>query len=510
MRLSIQSKFTLSLLITSLIAVLLVGLAARWLLLREFSQLVQEDAFGRFRISITKYVKAYGSLEQALERENFGAFQRRNEPALHRETSAPEQWSDFRRPDDPEGNFGPGGSPEGSFSEPPPGDGHGVPPQFGEGEPGGMGGPGGPLPGPQTSSQPTNPNDNRQPPYRFMLLDAEGRLRGGEAPFPDGSLAPQSVRKTAFPVVVGGKVVALAVPDAHPNLNQRDVAYLGAVNQALGYALAATFLIAIFLGAFVGRRLGGDLGILTRAVKAVGEGSLGQEVRIRSRDEVGVLAGAFNRMSTELARAREEVEQSAAQIREQAARLQELSIRDDLTGLYNRRYFDEQATSLYAQARRYQQPLTFVVGDIDYFKRINDRFSHAVGDEVLRRIAVVFRTHMRESDVVARYGGEEFVMALINTPAPQAAVACEKLRRALEGYPWHEIHPDLRVTMSLGLCDWLVLGGPEPMIGAADGQLYRAKEEGRNRVSWEKTLPPVLAAIETQLTLQRTNGRGGG
>lgn len=504
MRLSIQSKFTLSLLVTSLIAVLVVGLAARWLLLRDFNQLVQEDAFGRFRISITKYVKAYGSLEQALEREDFGAFQRRHEPALLRETSAPEQWTDFRRPDDPEGDFGPSGSLEGSFSEPPPGAGPGATPPFEQIRPNG---PGGPPPGDRPASPPSSVNDNRQPPYRFMLLDTDGRLRAGDAPFPTGSVAPLAVRKTAQPVVVGGKVAALAVPDAHPNLNRRDLAYLEAVNQALFYALGATLLIAVLLGAWVGRRLGGDLGILTRAVKAVGEGSLGQEVQIRSADEVGALAEAFNRMSTELARTREELELSATQIREQAARLQEQSIRDSLTGLYNRRFFDEQATSLYAQARRYQQPLTFVVGDLDYFKRINDRFSHAVGDEVLRRLARIFRTDMRESDVVARYGGEEFVLALTNTPAPQAAAACEKLRRAVEAYPWHEIHPDLHVTLSLGLCDWLVLGGPEPMIAAADAQLYRSKEEGRNRVSWEKTLPPVLAAIESQLALQR--GQGG-
>lgn len=503
MRLSIQSKFTLSLLAASLIAVLMVGLAARWLLLRDFNQLVQEDAFGRFRISITKYVKEYGSLEQALEREDFGSFQRRNEPALRRETSAPEAWTNFRRPDDPEGDFGPGGPAEGGFEEPAPGAGQEAPPPFSAGGPGG---PGEPSPDAPRGPGEAGGNDSRRPPYRFMLLDPEGRLRAGEATFPTGSVAPLIVRKRAQPVVVGGKVVALAVPDAHPNLNRRDLAYLEAVNQAPLYALGATFFIAILLGALVGRRLGRDLGTLTRAVKAVGEGSLGQEVCIRSQDEVGVLAGAFNRMSTELARAREELEHSAAQIQEQAARLQELSIRDALTGLYNRRHFDEHATSLYAQARRYHQPLTFVVADLDYFKRINDRLSHAVGDEVLRRVAGIFRATMRESDVVARYGGEEFVFALTNTPAPQAAQACEKLRRTIEAYPWHEIHPDLRVTLSLGLCDWLALGGPEPMIGAADAQLYRAKEEGRNRVSWEKNLPPLLAAIETQLTLRRRVG----
>lgn len=339
-----------------------------------------------------------------------------------------------------------------------------------------------------------------------MLLDAEGHLRGGDSNAPFGSLMPASVRKSAQPIIVGGKVVALAVPDANPNLNRRDLAYLGAMGQALWSALGITFVVAIVMGAVVGRRLGRDLGILTRAVEAVGEGSLGQEVRIRSRDEVGVLAGAFNRMSTELVRAREELEQSAAQIREQASRLQELSIRDGLTGLYNRRHFDERVSAAYAQALRYQQPLTLVVGDIDYFKRINDRFSHAVGDEVLRQVARLLRSSIRESDLVARYGGEEFVLAFTNTTSPQGARACEKLRQAIEAHPWHEIHADLRVTMSLGLCDWLSLGGAEQMIGAADAQLYRSKEAGRNRVSWEKAMQPAVKATEPQVML----GQGGG
>ena len=572
MRLSIQSKFTLSLLATSLSAVLLVGLVARGLVLRDFNQMVQEDAFSRFRIGVTRYVKAYGTLENALQKEPFPEFQVRNESQLSRSIARPSQWSEFRGPD-AQGSFGaadpgqqPGGGPgqpaggsfapsSGGFGEQHPGPGggpHGWEGGGPEGEPHdwerrgpgggpqgwegrgpesgpqgwGGGGPGegprgwggGPEGGPQGDGGPpfratAHPADQDEsgakhaaPPYRFMLLDAGGHVRGGESNYPLGSLVPASVRNSAQPIIVGGKVAALAVPDANPNLTRRDQAYLAAMSQALWYALGVTFLIAVAIGAVVGRRLGRDLGILAQAMKAVGEGSLGQEVRIHSRDEVGVLAGSFNWMSTELVRAREELEQSAAQIREQAARLQELSIRDGLTGLFNRRFFDEQAVSIYAQSRRYQQPLTFAVGDIDYFKRINDKFSHAVGDEVLRRVAALLRSTMRESDVVARYGGEEFVLALPNTSASQAAVACNKLRHAIEAHPWHEIHPDLRVTMSLGLCDRLGLGGPEQMIGAADTQLYRSKEEGRNRVSWEKPLTPAPLAAEPQGILRQGHG----
>lgn len=511
MRLSIQSRFTLALLATSLGAVLLMGKVARTLVLRDFNQIVQEDAVSRFRLSITRYVKAYGSLENALKQERFPEFQARTEPKA--DAFNPPAWSPFRGPEGvaPElekpgsqpSELGPGQPVGEEFFEPGGGLPEGGPP--GGGGPAEFGGPARGLPGPEDG--PGRRRSRPEPPYRFMLLDAEGRLRGGESELPIGTLMPASVRRTALPVVVGGKVVAFAVPDANPNLTRQDKAYLNAMGQALQYALGATVVLAVLIGAVVGRRLGRELGVLTRAVEAVGGGSLGQEVRIRSRDEVGVLAGAFNRMSAELVRARAELEQSAAQIQEQASRLQELSIRDGLTGLYNRRHFDERAAALYAQAQRYQQPLTLVVGDIDYFKRINDRFSHAVGDEVLRRVAALLHANVRESDLVARYGGEEFVLALTNTPAPQAAQACDKLRHAIETHPWHEVHPDLRVTMSLGLCDRVSLGGPEQMLGAADVQLYRSKEEGRNRVSWEQPVSVPAAVSEAPVILQQ--GQGG-
>jgi diguanylate cyclase (GGDEF)-like protein len=178
----------------------------------------------------------------------------------------------------------------------------------------------------------------------------------------------------------------------------------------------------------------------------------------------------------------EELQQLNATIREQADMLKELSTRDGLTGLYNRRYFDERAANAYSQAVRYGQCLAIVLADIDHFKRINDGFSHAAGDEVLRRVAAILRENTRESDLAARYGGEEFVIALPETPIPQAVAFCEKVRTLIESHPWHEIHPDLRVTMSLGVCDDTSGGSFEKMVAGADVQLYRAKEGGRNRV----------------------------
>jgi diguanylate cyclase (GGDEF)-like protein len=153
-----------------------------------------------------------------------------------------------------------------------------------------------------------------------------------------------------------------------------------------------------------------------------------------------------------------------------------------LTGLYNRRHFDEHVARTFAQAERYGHPLTVMIGDIDFFKRINDGFSHAVGDAVLCQVARILQDNTRESDVVARYGGEEFVIALAETPLSQATNLCEKLRAKVEAHPWNDIAPELRVTMSMGLCDDLGLGSLEKMVAYADTKLYQAKTGGRNRV----------------------------
>ncbi len=487
MRISLRFKFTLALLLTSLSAVALVGVGARWMLLRDFSDILLEDSFSRYRINMTAYIKTHGSLEQALRTEEFGEFQRRQDAALSAYRGSPPVWSSFRPseyaagappvPGDPSLGGPIGMGPQAGMDVPPP------PPGEGYGEPAGDlqgGGPGAPPMGRRPPE-----NDRAAPPFKFLLLSPEGTVLGGDPAYAKGTRAPASLREKAKPIVVNGKLAALAVPLARPNLNGMDKAYLRAVSQALVYAGGAAALLTLLLGVALGSRLSGELRRLTHAVERMGKGQLLQRVDVGSSDEVGVLAEAFNRMSVDLARAHDDLQQSAAQVREQAARMQELSMRDALTGLYNRRHFDEYVKQAFAQAVRYRQPLTVMLGDLDYFKRINDQFSHAVGDEVLRRVGHLLRTHMRESDVVARYGGEEFVIAFTQTALPQALLACEKLRLAIEAHPWHEVAAGLQVTMSMGLSDDLGVLNADKMLAAADACLYAVKETGRNRVFGE-------------------------
>jgi diguanylate cyclase (GGDEF)-like protein len=195
-----------------------------------------------------------------------------------------------------------------------------------------------------------------------------------------------------------------------------------------------------------------------------------------------MLAGAFHRMSSDLAAAHAALQESHDTIRAQAEQLKELSIRDEMTGLHNRRYFNEQAELVFAHVRRYGRTLTVMIADIDHFKQVNDRFSHTMGDVVLRRVAKILASNTRDTDVVARYGGEEFVVAFTETPLEAARATCERIRRSIETYPWQELHPDLHLTITMGVDDDVSRGSVDAMLAAADTRLYEGKQRGRNQV----------------------------
>jgi diguanylate cyclase (GGDEF)-like protein len=176
-----------------------------------------------------------------------------------------------------------------------------------------------------------------------------------------------------------------------------------------------------------------------------------------------------------LARAKAELEETNRELRA-------LSLRDALTGAYNRRYLDERLAEAFALALRQSQPLSVMICDVDDFKRINDTFSHAVGDEVLRTIAGILRHNVRQSDVVARFGGEEFVVIFPCATPGQAHAAGEKLCRLVMEHPWHTVHPLLAVTLSAGVAAADGQPNHEKLLSDADRKLYQAKRRGKNRV----------------------------
>jgi len=164
-----------------------------------------------------------------------------------------------------------------------------------------------------------------------------------------------------------------------------------------------------------------------------------------------------------------------------------------LTGLHNRRHAEHELPRMTATAKRYDQPLAMALLDLDHFKQVNDRHSYAVGDEVLLRFTEILRDNARASDVVVRYGGEEFLLVMPQTTLAQAQVLCERLRAAVEAYPWRDVHRDLRLTVSIGVADndQRDLRG---VTAAMDAALHDAKRDGRNRVVAAPAALPRLPA----------------
>ena len=156
---------------------------------------------------------------------------------------------------------------------------------------------------------------------------------------------------------------------------------------------------------------------------------------------------------------------------------------DGLTGLWNRRYFDQRMIQEISEAKRYSRPLSLVLCDIDRFKRLNDRFGHPFGDFVLERVAHKL-SGGRTSDIACRYGGEEFGLILPSTNIQQGHEVAERLRIEIESILWLN-KPDLVVTASFGICDTENVGEeatPEALLEMTDSALYKAKQAGRNRV----------------------------
>ncbi len=200
------------------------------------------------------------------------------------------------------------------------------------------------------------------------------------------------------------------------------------------------------------------------------------EILRQKNDE---LTAAYGR----LRHADEEKALLVARLREQAAELERQTREDALTGLFNRRHLDTLLSAEWERALRFGRAMTVAMADIDHFKDVNDRFSHAVGDEVLRTVARILRENTRGVDVVARYGGEEFCLVLVEATADEAVRLCERLRGLIADHDWASIRPGLALTVSIGVAG-LHEGAdaPDVLLAAADMRLYAAKHAGRNRV----------------------------
>jgi len=162
--------------------------------------------------------------------------------------------------------------------------------------------------------------------------------------------------------------------------------------------------------------------------------------------------------------------------------VQRQAITDDLTGLVNRRRFIEALEAEVERARRFDSPLAIVLSDLDNFKQVNDEFGHHGGDVVLRAFADMIRSQARDVDVSGRIGGEEFAILLPETDREGAALVAERMRRSLNSVAIAVEDTNLNVAASFGVAELVPGQTGDDLLRSADAALYRAKDEGKNRV----------------------------
>ena len=208
----------------------------------------------------------------------------------------------------------------------------------------------------------------------------------------------------------------------------------------------------------------------------------------------------IEKKNTELKQALTTLESSRREIQKQNKALERLATRDPMTNCLNRRAFFEQFNSIFSDATENNRAVSCIMTDIDHFKRINDGFGHAMGDEVIKLFANILQSGVRENDLVCRYGGEEFCIILPDLDVKATTVIAERLRSQVAQESKEKVTCGARVTASFGVAmlDESMSDGNE-LVNRADEALYAAKESGRNRViAWHGTAPLVAKPDKTQ------------
>lgn len=279
--------------------------------------------------------------------------------------------------------------------------------------------------------------------------------------------------------------VGLALPQS------RFVAPTSALLHSAVLVALTLLLLSLLAALLLSRWIAQPLAALSRWATRLGNGEWRSEKPQDSQvQEVALLGHALEHMARRLERhtddLRHQVAERTAELEQANRELRHLSSTDGLTGLANRRLFDEVLTSEWARARRHGEPLALLMLDIDCFKKYNDRYGHLAGDDCLRRVAAQIRATLhRAGDLAARYGGEEFAVIAPGIDAEGAMTLAEAIRHAVEQQAIPHIDaPEGCVTVSIGVALQVPAAdhGPEALIGLADQALYRAKHAGRNRV----------------------------
>ena len=282
---------------------------------------------------------------------------------------------------------------------------------------------------------------------------------------------------------------ALTLPQMLFALLSLGLAY--AINPHVRGALLAVVALVLVFGAFTlpaaqCRRLGWVAIAVVGAAMLWGQLARPEAFPIREELLHALIAAAvlpmMGLLAGELSKLRNAQKQQKRELRSALRRLQEVALQDTLTGLPNRRRVQQWFVQETARSRRTRAPLSVALIDLDHFKRVNDEFGHATGDEVLRRFAREAGALLRSSDLLARWGGEEFLVLMPDTSAEAAAALMARLRAHLDaGAVWRDLLPR-RIGFSAGVTEWVEDETLEAWVSRADAALYEAKGSGRDRV----------------------------
>ena len=182
--------------------------------------------------------------------------------------------------------------------------------------------------------------------------------------------------------------------------------------------------------------------------------------------------------------------------------LQNQAIRDPLTALYNRRYFEEEVSAQVLLLKKEKSPYSVLMLDADYFKKVNDTYGHKVGDKVLIEISSIIESELRDGDIVARYGGEEFVVFLPRISSDQAVIVANRLREKIaEAVVYSDNNETVKFKVSIGVSSNEISDNIDTLIKTADDALYSAKQTGRNKV--ELFTPQRLTEFANNVNAER-------
>ncbi|PYN33162.1 MAG: hypothetical protein DME01_19380 [Candidatus Rokuibacteriota bacterium] len=264
-----------------------------------------------------------------------------------------------------------------------------------------------------------------------------------------------------------------------PELHPADVMKFYAL-----HALLLSTVLAMVGGAYIiwdlGRAFAKIAELLSREPKLAELGGRSDEVGTLMRSFSNML-GTVEQQAIDINTFAMRLDAAYRELEATNAKLKETSFKDEVTGLYNRRFFSLRLEEEISRFRRFNHPVSVVVLDLDGFKSVNDEFGHAVGDETLRDVGQILMKHSRGINVVSRYGGDEFAVLLVETSKSGARLYADRIRQVVATFPYSH---GKRVTASFGVASLPddEASTSEELFRAADGALYAAKRAGKNQV----------------------------